>query len=365
MDVRVGPDPKAVSKAFQKAAVEAGLQGPDWDYNGAQQEDGAGSLQFNVTKDGKRASAATAFLDPVRSRSNLKIETQAEVTRVLFEGNRAVGVEYLQGGKLHQVKAGREVIITASAFLSPKILMLSGIGPAEHLREHGIPVVVDLPGVGQNLSDHLQLAVVFKSKIDLADPVLLSGNVLFTRTRDGMNAAPPNLQIIFSPGVPGALSAAIPVPRPACIFVPILAQPYSRGWVRLRSSDPQDAPMINPNYLQCQSDVQVLVDAVKLVREIASKPAFADLNVGEMAPGVDTDLEGYIRDTASTIWHPVGTCKMGRDALAVVDPQLKVYGVEGLRVADASVMPTVPSGNTFAGCVMLAEKLADLLLESV
>ena len=363
--VRPTPDSKAVSMHFRNAAVEAGFQGPNWDYNGAQQEDGAGPLQFNISAEGKRFSTADAFLKPAMSRSNLTVETKAFVTRILFEGKKAVGVEYLQDGALHQVKAGREVIICASAFFSPKLLMLSGIGPAEHLKEHGISVVADLPGVGENLSDHLQLPVIYKSNIELENPDLLTGNILFTRTRPGMQAAPPDLQLLFSPGVPSALSAVIPVPRPACIFLPILAQPYSRGSVRLRSSNPQDPPVVNPNYLQCQSDVDVLVDAVKLIRKIASMPAFADLNGGEMVPGADADVEAYVRGGVSTIWHPVGTCKMGRDALAVVDPHLKVYGVEGLRVADASVMPTVPSGNTYAGCVMIAEKLADELLKSI
>ena len=365
LTVRVTPDPDAVSLPFQMAAVEAGFNGPDWDYNGAQQEDGAGPLQFNITQDGQRCSSAVAFLTSILKRANLTVKTQAEVTRVLFEGTRAVGVEYLQNGQIQQVDAKCEVILSAGAFVSPKILMLSGVGPADHLRNLGIPIRADLSGVGQNLSDHLQLPVIFQAKIKLADPTLLTGNVLFTRTRPGMNAAPPDLQIIFSPGVPSALSAAIPVPHPACIFVPILAQPYSRGWVRLRTANLQDPPLINPNYLQSPSDVQVFVDAVNLVRKIADMPAFGDLNAGELVPGSNADLETYIRNNASTIWHPVGTCKMGRDAQSVVDPDLKVYGVEGLRVADASIMPTVPSGNTFAGCVMIGEKLADQLLNSI
>lgn len=361
LSVRNRPDPNAVSYPFMNAAVELGYSGPDWDYNGARQEDGAGTLQFNITKDNQRSSSATAFLTPILERPNLTVETNAEVTKVLFEEKRVVGVEYIQNGKSHQVKAEKEVILSAGAFLSPKLLMLSGIGPAEHLQSHGIPVVVDLPGVGQNLQDHLQLPVIYKSKIGLPNLTVLSGNVLFTRTRTGMNAAPPDLQIIYSPGIPTALAAALNFDVPVSIFVPILVQAHSRGQVSLRSANPQDHPVINPNYLQCDIDAQVLIEAVKLVRKLTNTKAFADLNNGELAPGLDADLEEYVRNNASTIWHPAGTCKMGRDAQAVVDPELKVYGVEGLRVADASIMPTVTSGNTFAGSVMIGEKLADMM----
>ncbi len=362
LDVKPCPDPVARSLTFQQAAVQLGFSGPEWDYNGPRQEDGAGYIQFNVDAEGRRASAATAFLQPVLARPNLTVVSGALATKVIFDGTRAVGVEYLKGGQTCKAMASAEVILSASAFLSPALLMRSGIGPAQHLREKGIPVLANLPGVGQNLHDHLQISVIYKSRVALGDPTLLTGNALFTKTRKGMKAAPPDLQIIYSPGVPKALSAAIPVPRPASIFVPILVQPYSRGEVRLHSANPAEAPLIDPHYLECRSDLDTLVQSVKLVRQIAAAPAFADLNDGELAPGADADLEDYIRGSATTIWHPVGTCKIGRDAMAVVDPDLRVYGVTGLRVADASVMPTVPSGNTFAGCVMIGEKLADMLI---
>ncbi|MGL5033487.1 MAG: GMC family oxidoreductase, partial [Microcystaceae cyanobacterium] len=251
----------------------------------------------------------------------------------------------------------------AGAFLSPKLLMLSGIGPAEHLESHGIPVVVDLPGVGQNLQDHVQLPIVFHTATERPAPTLLTGNILFVNTKTDSPDAPPDLQIIFTPAVPEPLSAALNFGVPACIFLAVLVQPQSIGEVKLRSPNPQDPPIINPNYLQADADLQVFIEAIKLARKIANAPAFADLNQGEIIPG-QANVEDFIRGQSSTLWHPAGTCKIGNDALSVVDPQLRVHGVKGLRVADASVMPNVTSGNTVAPCFMIGEKAADLILSS-
>jgi choline dehydrogenase len=363
LHVRICPDENAASPNFRQAAIELGYQGPDWDYNAAQQEGGAGPMQFNITPDNRRSSAATAFLAPALGRSNLAVLTQAEVSRVLIENKRAVGVEYFHNDKVCQVRAAQEVILSASTFVSPKLLMLSGIGPAAELKTLGIPVLMDLPGVGQNLHDHVQLPVVFKSTLSSPLPVLLAGNVLFTRTRSIKSSDAPNLQILFSPNIPSALSKAIPVPPPACVFVPILVQPKSRGELKLRSSNPRDRPVVNPNYLGEKEDFEALVEAVQLVRALAEAKSFAPLNVGEIAPGPGADLAAYIRGSASTIWHPVGTCKMGRDPLSVVDSNLHVHGIERLRIADASIIPTVTSGNTLASCVMIGEKLADELVK--
>ena len=362
LSVRDCPDAVMRSEAFLRGATELGYDGPYWDYNGERQENGAGLLQFHVTRDGRRASAAAAFLEPVRGRDNLTIMTGAEVHCLRFEGTRAVGVEYAGNGQMHQARARREVIVSAGALQSPKLLMLSGIGPAEHLRALGIPVIADLPGVGQNLQDHVQLPVVYRSKTDIPMTTLLTGNVLFVNTRSGIRDAPPDLQLNFTPSVPKPLSPILNFGGPACIFLPILVQPASTGEVRLRSTDPQEPPCIDPQYLRQDADVEVLVEAVKLIRELAGTTAFAPLNAGELAPGPDADLVGYIRAQATTLWHPAGTCKIGRDAQAVVDPQLRVRGVEGLRVADASVMPTVTSGNTVAGCFMIGEKAATMIL---
>lgn len=366
LSVRQAPDPAARSEQFMNAAVEIGYDGPYWDVNGSRQEDGAGLLHFNITKDGQRHSAADAYLFPVLNRPNLAVKTKAEVSRLIIERKRVMGVEYVQNGQTHQARVEREVIVSAGTFLSPKLLMLSGIGPADHLKSHGISVVADLPGVGQNLQDHVQLPMVYRSKVELPAPILLTGNVLFVRTRAAlrMSAAPSDLQLNFVPAAPGPLRPVLPnFGGPVCIFLPILVQPQSRGQVSLRSANLQDPPVINPNYLQCEADVQVLKRAVEIIREIANAQAFSDLNGGELAPG-KADLAGYIRGNCSTLWHPAGTCKMGRDAQAVVDPQLRVYGVERLRVVDASVMPTVTSGNTHAPCLMIAEKTAEMILRN-
>jgi choline dehydrogenase len=359
---RTGFDPNAVSEPFLNAAVELGFEGPRGDYNGPESNNVVGPLQFSITREGRRAGAVEAFLKPVRDRQNLRVETGAQVTQIIFEGNRAVGVRYRQNGQEIAVRAEREIILSAGAFFSPALLLRSGIGPAAHLRENGIPVLVDLPGVGQNLQDHLQLPVVYASQRELPPTETLCGNILFTRTRAGMNAASPDLQMIFSPTVPKPLAAALSFPEPVCIFIPILVRPFSRGEVRLRSADPSVMPRIDPNYLACDADLHTLQSGVELVRRLASTRAFAAINGGEMVPGKNTDLESFIRTQATTIWHPAGTCKMGRDAMAVVDPQLRVVGVEGLRVADASIMPTVTAGNTNVPTAMIGSRAAQMLL---
>jgi choline dehydrogenase len=356
------PDPVMVSDEFMVGATQVGYDGPRWDTNAARQENGAGLLQFHISADGKRASATTVFLTPIMDRPNLTIETGAHATRVLFEGQKAVGVEYLQDGQLKQARTEREVIVSAGALQSPKVLMLSGIGPAAHLAAFGIDVVADLPGVGQNLQDHVQLPVVFKRKTDSPMTTLLTGNVLFLRTREGSDAAPPDMQLNFTPSIPAPLAPMLNIPFAACIFLPILVQPFSIGEVKLRSADPLDPPSIDPNYLQQPADVLAFVKVIEVIRAIANTPAFADLNEAEILPGAGADLEGFIRSQSSTLWHPAGTAKIGRDAMAVVDPQLRVYGVDGLRVVDASIMPTVTSGNTVAPCFMIGWKAADMIL---
>lgn len=364
LTIRYCPETGARSEPFMQAAVEVGFDGPDWDYNGARQEHGAGLLQFNVTKDGQRHSAAAAYLAPVLDRPNLTVVTGAEVAKILIKKGRAVGIKYRHDGKTQEAKTSGEVLICAGALLTPKLLMLSGIGSEEQLAAHNISVAVDLPGVGQNLQDHLQLPVVYRSKVEQPPPEILTGNVVFIQTRDGMSAAPPDLQLNFTPAAPLPLQPFLPdFGGPVCIFLPILVQPQSRGTVTLQSAKPKDPPIVDPNYLQCQTDVDVFKKALEIIRAIANAPAFSTLNGGEMAPGED-DLSDYIRGNVSTLWHPAGTCKMGRDRMAVVDPQLRVYGIEGLRVVDASVMPEVTSGNTHAPVLMIAEKASDMIKES-
>ncbi len=358
LSVRKCPELTPVAEAFINACVELGYSGNDWDFNGVQQEDGASVMQYNITADNQRASSASAFLTPILNRPNLKTKTHAEVTRVLFEGKRAIGVEYVWEGQTHQARAEREVIISGGAFLSPKLLMLSGIGPAEHLRAHGIPILADLPGVGQNLQDHMRLQVIYKSKQELPVPTLLCETALFTSTRPGI---PPNLQLNFSAGIPGFPPAEYPFEGPFSIFVPVLIQPQSRGEVKLRSSNPQDPPVIDPKYLTADIDRQTYQQGIEICRKIANNKAFADFNNGEVTPGIGANAEEYVRKYAETIWHPAGTCRMGYDPLGVVDSKLRVHGVEGLRVADASIMPNVTSGNTYASCVMIGEKVSDMI----
>lgn len=363
ISVRICPDAAMRSEEFLVGATEAGHDGPHWDYNGARQENGAGLLQFHIGKDGRRCNAAVAFLDPILGRPNLTLETGAEVTRLLIEDRRAVGVEYRQDGRTHRVRADREVIVSAGALQSPKLLMLSGIGPAEQLRQHGIAVVVDLPGVGQNLQDHVQVPFVFRTRTARPNPRLLTGNVLFVNTRTSTPDAPPDMQLLFTPAVPKPLGPVLDFGGPACIFLAVLVQPESVGSIGLRSADPFDPPIINPNYLQAHADVETFLETLALVRRIAGTAAFRDLNDGELAPG-GADPEAFIRAQASTIWHPAGTCKMGRGRDAVVDPRLRVRGVEGLRVVDASVMPRVTSGNIVAVCYLIGARGADLILAS-
>ena len=350
------PDPNSPSEPFQRGAASLGYDGPGWDLNGARQENGAGVLQFSIDASGKRVTAAKAYLDGVAA-GRVQLIPGAEATRILFDGDRAVGVEH-RGGT---ARAAREVIVSAGAFLSPKLLLLSGIGPAAELRALGIDTVADLPGVGKNLQDHLQLPIVFAARSELPSPTLLTGNSLFVNTRKDRPDAAPDLQMNFTPAVPLPLKAVINLPIPAGIFLPIMVQPDSRGEVRLRSADPADAPIVDPHYLEAPADVQTLVSAVAMARELAATAAMQEVYAQELAPGPDADAEGYARGGATTLWHPAGTCSMAGEQ-PVVDPELRVRGVSGLRVVDASIMPTVTSGNTQAGCYVIGEKAADMIL---
>ncbi|OKH45245.1 choline dehydrogenase [Calothrix sp. HK-06] len=353
--------PAVVSQRFVEAAVALGYaHNPD--VNGMQQE-GAGLYQLTI-KEGKRHSTATAFLVPILQRPNLTITTRALVTRLLFEGTRTIGVEYLHEGTLHQVRVNYEVILSAGAFDSPKLLMLSGIGNPEHVQGLGIPVVVDLPGVGQNLQDHPIVPVVHKATQDLhtASTSSIAEAGLFLHTQDNLDAAP-DLQFLFGPIVfapPGYDHSGSGFTSLVC-----LTHPQNIGSVSLRSPDPKNAPIIRMNYLQSEADVQKLVVGIKLMRQLFHTSVFNEFRGEELAPGADKQsdeaLEAYVREACSTVYHPVGTCKMGTDPMAVVDPELRVYGVEGLRVVDASIMPTITTGNTNAPTIMIGEKAADLI----
>ncbi len=358
----MNPSPTPVAFAFANSGPELGLKGPDFHHNGAQHENGTGLYEHTITKEGKRASTAVAYLKPILGRPNLSVQTGVHVTRILFEGRRAVGVEVRKGNATEQIRATREVIVSAGSFDSPKLLMLSGIGDADTLKKHGINVVSDLPGVGQNLQDHVLLPVFYRSKRELPPPMFIAEAGLFVRTRPGMKAASPDLQFHFSAGIPAFTPPGLGA---NFAFVPILAKPQSRGWVGLRSANPLDAPVIQPNYMSCEADIQTLRQGIEWSRRIARTRAFAEFTDGEFLPGEkasESDLRNFILGYCSTVWHVSGTCKMGRDRMAVVDPELRVVGVEGLRVADASVMPSITSGNTNAACMMIGEKASDMIL---
>jgi choline dehydrogenase len=371
-------DANALSCAFVEAAQELGFTLND-DFNGSEQ---AGFGFYQVThKDGQRWSAAAAFLKPALQRPNLTVATYAQATRLLFEGQRVVGVAYLQHGEARQAQANREVILCGGAINSPQLLLLSGIGPADHLRALDISVVADLPGVGQNLQDHLDVAVAYQCTEPISVGTIYAAAELeyryfrkgplasngpeaggFLTTRDGLPA--PDLQFHFSPGWSVGFGTERPAGHGFALW-PALVLPESRGYLALRSPDPLAPPLIQPNYLASEADLKVLVQGVKIARRLAGAQAFAPFIGAAIQPGEavqsDTDIRAYIRAGASTVYHPVGTCKMGVDPLAVVDPQLRVYGVEGLRIADASIMPTIVNGNTNAPAIMIGEKLAEIL----
>ncbi|CAG5069303.1 Alcohol dehydrogenase [acceptor] [Dyadobacter sp. CECT 9623] len=364
LSIRDCPDEVMRSEHFLEGAMQLGYDGPNWDYNGERQENGAGLLQFHIDKNNQRDSGVSAFLDPIENRKNLSILTDARVTKILIQDGKAFGVEFVANELEWHALAEKEVIVSAGALASPKLLMLSGIGPAADLQALDIPVVADLPGVGKNLQDHLQLPMIFRSKIPMPETTLLTGNALFINTKE--NGEPVDLQINFTPSMPRPLAPLLPdMGGPICIFLPILVQGESRGEVKLRSKNSVDPPLINPAYLTAPADLEVFFKAIELVRKLANTTKFLELNGGEMMPGEGADLEGYIRSQASTLWHPAGTCKMGVDGMSVVDPELRVHGIANLRVADASVMPTVTSGNTVAACFMIGEKAADMILNTV
>ncbi|MGL5943591.1 MAG: GMC family oxidoreductase [Waterburya sp.] len=353
--------PAVTSHRFVEAAAEVGYK-RNPDFNGAQQE-GAGLYQLTI-KDGKRHSTAEAFLVPILHRPNLTVTTGGFVTRLLFEGTRTIGVEYLHNGTIHQSFVNQEVILSAGAFDSPKLLMLSGIGNAEELRSLNIPVVVDLPGVGQNLQDHLQVAIAHEATQDL-QPTPTSNIAeagLFLHTEGRLDTAP-DLQ--FHSGPVLWAHPAYAREGPGFAATACVTNPQSRGNLTLRSASPHDPITIQMNYFQSKSDLQKLVAGIKIIRQIFQSTAFDEFRGEEAAPGAnvisDEALAAYVKETCDTVHHPVGTCKMGIDADSVVDKELRVHGVEGLRVADASIMPTITTGNTNAPTIMIGEKAADLI----
>ena len=374
--------------AFIEGAAELGFPRND-DFNGLEQE-GAGYYQL-TTRNGLRCSAADAYLKPARRRPNLAVETDAHATRILFDGARACGVAFRRRGVEREARAAREVLVSAGSLQSPQLLQLSGIGPGDLLNRHGIPVRRDLPGVGANLQDHLQVRVMYQcSKPITTNDDLNSWHrririgLRWLLTRSGPLAIGINQAGLFARALPGAatpdlqfhfgtlsadLAGARPHDFPGFTMSVCHLRPTSRGTVAIASRDPLAAPALQPNYLGTEVDCAATVEGIKLARRIAATSAMSGYIVREHRPGPaaesDAELLEFARNHGATIFHPVGTCKMGSDPLAVVDSQLRVHGVPGLRVVDASVMPTLVSGNTNWPAIMIAEKAADMILQSM
>ena len=371
--------------AFIESAVELGFPRND-DFNGATQE-GVGYQQM-TTRNGRRCSTAVGYLRPAMKRGNLRVITHALTERVVFDGTRAVGVAFRENGVPRTVRAAREVIMCGGAIGSPQILLLSGVGPATHLADMGIDVVHDLPGVGQCLQDHYSASV----KIRCAHPItfndvmmsplrklgiglrymmfrdgpltMAAGPVaLFARTRPEL--AIPNVKIAISPFSADNPAAGLHKFSGFTVIVYAL-RPDSRGEIKLKSPDPAQHPSIMPRYLSAETDQRITVDGLKLIRRLLGTRHFADYNDSEYLPGsavqTDDELLAYARQYGGTVYHPTSTCRMGHDPMAVVDDQLRVHGMTGLRVVDASIMPTVSSGNTNATVIMIAEKAVDMML---
>ncbi|MBX6746458.1 MAG: choline dehydrogenase, partial [Acetobacteraceae bacterium] len=376
-------DRNPLAVAFIEAAVELGFpRNPD--FNGPTQE-GAGFYQVTA-RGGWRCSAAKAYLRPAAKRPNLAVVTGAHSTGLLMEGRRAAGVKVRRNGANLTVRTRREVILCAGAIASPHLLLLSGIGPAAHLQEMGIPVVHDLPQVGRNLQDHFQARLAYRvnrpvslntRRHSLLGQFLMGAEFMLRRT--GPLTVSAGTAGLFARVMPGSETPDVQYhflpfsadkgmqtlhPFPGMTISACQLRPESRGTITLASPDPHAKALIRANYLSTETDRRCMIEGVKLARRLARTRAMSAWVEAEVIPGdaaaTDEDILAFIRQTGGTIYHPSGTCRMGGDAESVVDPALRVRGIEGLRVADASIMPTVVSGNTNAACIMIGEKCADL-----
>lgn len=354
-------DPHPMSLAFVEAAGAA--YGVNPDFNGPQQ--GGAGLYQTTTRAGERFSAARAFLDPVRERANLKVVTRARALRVVLEGGRAVAVEYFHGTQVHRIHARREVLVCAGAIDSPRLLMLSGIGDAAQLEALGVEVRHALPGVGRHLCDHPGSGLVFgvRNARTMPSSSVHAEAGLFTRSQQADDGYANHIQYFLMPY--GPLMAAASGRTVGTLAIAQALRPKSRGSVRLRSADPMDSPLIDPAYFSHPDDVKLQIEGIRTLRGIFASAAMQAFVGAEMAPGAalqsDQALEAALRFSSGCIWHPVGTCRMGPGPDDVVDAQLRVHGIAGLRVADASVMPRITSGNTNAPTIMVAEKCSDLV----
>jgi len=375
-----------LSEAFVVAAAQTGIP-TNPDFNGASQE-GAGFFQ-TTTQRGRRASTAYSYLRPAKNRSNLDVETSALAQRILFDGRRARAVEYRQSGALRTARARKEILVSSGAYNSPQLLQLSGVGPAELLKQHGIDIVLDAPGVGNDLQDHLQVRLVTRCSqpVTLNDilnhpvrrvmagaryaafrkgPLTIAAGTSGAFFKTNPRLATPDIQIHFLPFSTDRMGEKL---HSFSAFSASVCQlrPESRGSLRIKSADPAVPPEIRINYLATETDRTAFIEGFKILRRILAAPALKPYAVDEILPGSkvtsDEDILAFCRQTGSTVYHPTSTCRMGNDPLAVVDQRLRVRGIEGLRVVDASVMPDLMSGNTNAPTIMIAEKASDMILE--
>jgi choline dehydrogenase len=375
-----------LSEAFVVAAAQTGIP-TNPDFNGASQE-GAGFFQ-TTTQRGRRASTAYSYLRPAKTRSNLHVETSALAQRILFEGRRARAVEYRQSGALRTARARKEILVSSGAYNSPQLLQLSGVGPAELLKQHGIDIVLDAPGVGNDLQDHLQVRLVTRCSqpVTLNDvlnhpvrrvmagaryaafrkgPLTVAAGTSGAFFKTNPRLATPDIQIHFLPFSTDRMGEKL---HSFSAFSASVCQlrPESRGSLRIKSADPAVPPEIRINYLATETDRTAFIEGFKILRKILAAPALKPYAVDEILPGSkvtsDEDILAFCRRTGSTVYHPTSTCRMGNDSLAVVDQRLRLRGIEGLRVVDASVMPDLMSGNTNAPTIMIAEKASDMILE--
>jgi choline dehydrogenase len=354
-------EPNPLATAFIEGSRSIGL--PVMDDINASDPLGAGYFNFTV-RDGRRFTVADGYLRPALSRANLTVVTHAHTDRVLIEGARCTGVEFRRNGELQKVQATSEVILSAGVIGSPRILLLSGIGPADDLERLGIPVVAHLEGVGRNLQDHVLLAgLVYECQGPLP-PVRNNGAESTLWWKSDSRLISPDIQPVFIEFALATAAVAARLPHERCYTIcPSVVRPASRGAVTLASADPSAPPAIDVNFLSRDADINAMLAAVELCREIGAADAFRPFRAREVMPGPlrRADMVNFIRQTASTYFHPASTCSMGNGPASVVDPELKVHGIDGLRVADASIMPTVTSGNTNAPSVMIGEKLSELI----